>query len=489
MRWNPCAGRATRAGFPDRPAALATPLGPRRRPSRGAAALIAPLALSLAALGCSPPGAPGPTAADAASTPAAAPVRKVEAVPCRIGPVRDVLSVSTTLEALQSVDVPALVPGRVAEVLVREGDFVRAGDPLLRLADDELRLAARERELEHRDAVERAATAQIDWQESQRAEEVQQLAFEKAEREFRRLELLLAEAGRRPVSEESLDAARFSMEQARIQKETGALVTRRKDLARNLAELAVEKSRASWERAQLDLARAAVSSPIDGDVTWIELRPGEPVVSGAHVATVVDRGELFCSVRIPQRRFADLSLGRPVEIEAETHPGRVFGGRVEAILAVVDPVEGTIEARVAVEDPQGELRPGAFLTARVILNERPEALLVPKRARLFEGNRSLLFVVREDKAVRLEIDTGLLTEGEVEVLPASGGLLPDDLVIVRGQSRLRDGEAVAIAPSIDDPALPAESDDPSASEGSESPGAPSGADEAGAATPDAPPKG
>jgi membrane fusion protein (multidrug efflux system) len=194
-------------------------------------------------------------------------------------------------------------------------------------------------------------------------------------------------------------------------------------------------------------------------------------------------------VRIPQRRLAELSLGRPVEIEAETHPGRVFAGRIEAILPVVDPVEGTVEARVAVEDSEGVLRPGAFLTARIILNERPEALLVPKRARLFEGNRSLLFVVRDDKAVRLEIDTGLLTEGEVEVLPASGGLLPEDLVIVRGQSRLRDGEPVAIAASEEELPLPVGEGAPGDTGAPGAEGAPPDTGEAGAENPDAPSEG
>jgi hypothetical protein len=124
----------------------------------------------------------------------------------------------------------------------------------------------------------------------------------------------------------------------------------------------------------------------------------------------------------------------------------------------------------------------------VILSERPRALLVPKRARLFEGNRSHLFVVREDRAVRLEIDVGLLTEGEVEVLPASSGLLPDDLVIVRGQSRLRDGEAVAIAVSSEEGEVPAEG---APAEEKETPpaGSAPAAEEAGAATKESPSQG
>ncbi len=432
-------------------------VSPRRRshvsvlpPARSGLASIT-LAVAILAVGCVARSAPttGPREADSPE-PAPQEARKVEAVPSRLGAVRDTLTLSTTLEALHTIEVPTQISGRVSEVIVREGASVRKGDPILRLDNEELVLAVRERELEHHDAVERAATVQLDWEESKQSEAVNELSFLKAEREYQRLERLLTDLGRRPVSEEAVEASRFAMDEARIRRETGLLITQRKDHLRKLAELTVDKTKIAWDRAQLDLDRAVIGAPIDGDVTFLEIRPGEQVNAGAHVVTVVDRGILYCKVRIPQRRLAELSLGQPVEIESETHPGLEILGRVEAILAVVDPIEGTVEARVEVDDPDGVLRPGAFLTARIVLSERPDALLIPKRARLFEGNRSLIFVVRDDHAVRLEVATGLLTDDEVEIRPAVGGLIAGESVVVRGQSRLRDGEAVIIAGEADE---------------------------------------
>ena len=371
--------------------------------------------------------------------------RKVEVETVRLGAVRDTITLSTTLEARRTVEIPARIAGRVDQVLVRPGTLVVEGESLLRIEIDELQLAVVEQSLAHADAVERAATAELDWQDSGANEELRQLSADKAKREFQRLEGLTSESGRKAVSEEDVEATRFAWQEARIALASALLATRRADHSRRLAEIAVERAQVAWDRARLDLERADIRAPIAGAVTFLDVRPGEQVAAGLHVATVVDAGELFCAIRVPQRRLAELELGLRVEIEAETHPGRVFGGTLEAIVPVVNPSEGTIEARVKVNDPTGSLRPGAFLSARVILSERPDALLVPKRARLFDGNVSYLFVVREDRAVKIPVLTGLLTTDEVEILPASSQLMSvgvGEAVVTRCQSRLRDGERV-----------------------------------------------
>lgn len=389
-------------------------------------------------------------------TEAEGPGRKVETVAAHLGTVRDTLTLSTTLEALHTVDVPALVPGRVAEVCVREGATVEAGDPLLRLDRRDLELTARERELEHHDAVDRAATAELEHAEALSNEEVRRLAHDKAESVLARQERLLSELERRSVSEEALEESRFAVEEARIASANAALMTKRADVARRLAAIAVEKAQVRWDRAKLDLDRSDITAPIHGTVSALGLREGEQVTAGSKVGTIVDRSVLYCVVRVPQRRLGSFDLGQRVEIQAETHPGLSFVGTVEAILPVVDPIEGTVRVRVAVEDPEGISLPGAYISARVILSERSDALLVPKRARIFEGNRSYLFVVRDERAVRLEFTPGLLTEDEIEVLPRPDGLRPGEWVVVRGQSRLRDGDRVErVVPGEEEP-LPAD---------------------------------
>ncbi len=370
--------------------------------------------------------------------------RRVEVLEARRGLVRDTITLSTTLEAQRTIDVPAVVPGRVETVHVRPGSVVKAGDPILTIDQTDLRMVAQELELAWSDSAERAKTASIEVEEAAQSEEVRRLSFEKSERVLQRLVRLLGDSGRRPISEEEVETARFARDEARIAHLTAQLATRKARHAKTLADLAVERSQVAWDRARLDLERAEIQAKIGGAITYLELRPGEQVLSGERVATIVDPAELFCTIRVPQRRASQLQIGQKLEISAETHPGVTFAGNVEAIIPVVDPNEGTIEARVSVTDSKQQLKPGAFLSARLVLTERPLALLVPKRSRLFDGNRSYVFVVRQGNANRVEIDTGLMTTDDIEVLPSTVGLEAGDQIVIRGQSRLRDGESVLV---------------------------------------------
>jgi len=429
--------------------AQATSPAPRAR--KGLPLLL--LAFSILLSSCRPP----PPAADPSDgAPEVAEVaRQVEVVTARLGLVRDTITVSATLEARHTVDVPVLVPGTVETVALRPGDRVEAGAEILRVESRPLALAVQEQQLARDEAVQRAATAELDRENTRWSEEIAELAARKAESELARIEELLAEVGRKAVSDEAVEAARFARDEAQLGLQRARLATRRAAGDSTLATLAVERARVALDRASLDLERAVVLAPISGALTFLEIRPGEQVAAGTHVATVVDPRELFCTVRLPQRRLAAVRLGQEVEIEAETHPGRVFTGVLEAIVPVIDPAEGTIEARVRVDGGGDELRPGSFLSARIILSEREDALLVPKRARIFDGNLSYLYVVRDGRALRLPIEPGLLTDEELEVRhredsDAAGGspspsLQPGDRVITRGQSRLRGGEAVVVA--------------------------------------------
>jgi membrane fusion protein (multidrug efflux system) len=167
------------------------------------------------------------------------------------------------------------------------------------------------------------------------------------------------------------------------------------------------------------------------------------------VASIVNRDELYTEIRVPQRRLPSLRVALPVEIRAETYPDLVFTGRVETIHPTVDANEGSVKVRVSVADPQALLRPGIYVSATVVLSERSDALLVPKRARVFEGNESVIFVIRDGKAVRLALSLGLQTADDLEVVARRGatgpaGLRDDDLIVVRGQTQVRDGSKVEI---------------------------------------------
>lgn len=366
------------------------------------------------------------------------------------GVIRDQITLSGDLRAENWIDITSRIAEEVVTVAVREGDIVAAGDLLIELNDRELSLTAREREQAHLEAVARQKTAEFEKSEAAQAESLRKLALEKASKEFARFEELVSTGKNRALSEEEYENKQFALNEAKLAEATARIARQRAEVAQELSAIAVQQAKLAWDRALLDLSRTRICSPIDGAVAFLETRPGEIVQAGALVSSVVNRRNLYCEVRVPQRHLPTLREGQSVVLTAETYPDRTFLGTLEVIHPNVDPDQGTVKVRISVVDADAVLRPGNYITARVDLAVHDQALLVPKRARLFEGQDSVIFVVREARAVRLVIPIGLQTADQLEVLPGSSangappGLDDRDQVIVRGHTHLKPGALVEV---------------------------------------------
>jgi RND family efflux transporter MFP subunit len=369
-------------------------------------------------------------------------IAPVETTTCWIESVEQTLSISTDLEARDSVDLTARVSGVVTEVLADEGTPVTEGSLILRLDPADLDLALREAEVLLAEATSLLATAELARMEVESGADLAGVALDRASAERQRLESLFDADGRRLASEETLEESRFAEKEAEINLKKSSLALEKMDMTIAIEKHGMDKAGLAVERAQLDRSRSDIVSPIEGRVQMVELRPGELVTSGTLVATVIRSQPLLAWVRVPQSRLSELRVGLKAIITSDTARGTSFDGTVTAISPAVTSSEGTVRVRVEVEDPYNLLRPGAFSTCTLVLGTHVNALLVPKNARIFEGNRSVLFIVRDGQAMRVEIEPGLQTEKNLEVLSSVPPISVDDRIVIRGQARLRDGDLV-----------------------------------------------
>ena len=369
-------------------------------------------------------------------------IAPVETAACWIDSVQQTLSISTDLEALDRVDLTTRVSGVVTEVPLDEGAGVSEGELILRLDPTDLDLAIREKAILLAEATHRLGSARLTLKEVASGADLARVALDRASAERQRLENLFDGDAVKLASEETLEASRYAEQEARINHEKSKHTLEKMDLTLAIEKQGVEKANLAMEMARLDRSRSAIVSPFDGRIQMIDLRPGEHVAIGSKVATVMKTQPLLAWVRVPQSRLSELRLGLEAIVTSETARGRTFQGTVTAISPAVNSSEGTIRVRVEVDDPDQLLLPGAFATCTLILGIHENALLVPKNSRLFEGNRSVVFIVRENKAVRVEIDPGLQSEDQLEVLSSVPQITIQDRIVVRGQARLRDGDSV-----------------------------------------------
>ena len=298
------------------------------------------------------------------------------------GPIAATLSFNSTLETESTVDLFPQISGQVEALLVEEGDFVKTGDPLLKIDDRELRVDAEE------------ARANLEREESN---------FARNEELFKRGLL----------NQQEFENARYTLTQRRL----------------------------ALERAQIRLDHATVEAPFDGVVSEREVQVGARVGTGTKLFSLVSLQDMVAVVYVPGRYLTEVAKDQPAAVTSEFLPGQNYAAWVKRISPVIDPQSGTFKVTVGVRNPTREVLPGLFVKVAITTEERPNALLVPKRALVYDGGAQYLYTVRDDKAVRIKLDAGFETPETIEV---RSGFSEGDPVIILGQAGLKDGAAVKV---------------------------------------------
>ena len=285
------------------------------------------------------------------------------------------------LEARADAQVVAKTSGVALQVMVEEGQRVRAGQVLVRLDADRPRL-----------------------QEAQSAAQVSKLEANYA----RSLKL----------SEQSLISA-YDIDQLKYD---------------------LQNARAANRLAQLELSYTEVRAPISGVIASRSIKTGNFVQINTPIFRIIDADRLEATLNVPERELATMHAGLPVSLQVDALPGKTFTGSIDRVSPVVDSGSGTFRV-VCAFDNAGVLQPGMFGRVRVDYASRADALALPRAALLEDEAKPAVFVVRGGKAVRATLVLGY-TEGEwAEV---RGGLKQGDQVVVAGKSAVRDGSVVQV---------------------------------------------
>ncbi|HEX2083419.1 MAG TPA: efflux RND transporter periplasmic adaptor subunit [Xanthomonadaceae bacterium] len=356
--------------FSHRPAAeRPTPVGVRLLPV--ALALAAVLALA----GCQKE---GDAQAKETKGPDAVPV-EVAKVARR--PIAASYSGTAPLEAPAESQVVAKTSGVALQVLVAEGQRVRAGQVLVRLDPDRARLQAAQ------------SSAQV----------------RKLEANYNRSIQLTKQ---QLISANDLDQLKYDLENAR----------------------AVNRL------ADLELSYTNVVAPISGVIASRSIKPGNFVQINTPIFRIVDTSRLEATLNVPERELATIKSGQPVLLQVDAIPGKTFQGVVDRVAPVVDSGSGTFRV-IAAFASQDVLQPGMFGRIRIDYDQRAQATVIPRVALLEGETDPAVFTVREGKAKRVEVKLGYVDGAWAEVL---SGLKLGDPVVTAGKVALRDGSAVQV---------------------------------------------
>jgi HlyD family secretion protein len=236
------------------------------------------------------------------------------------------------------VDLAPKVAGRVAEVLVREGDRVKAGDLLARLDLGETALAP------ERDArgLQSAEARFNDLRVGSRSAEVAQAeadvtdkkaAVELARRDLERQEALLS---KKVGTQRDADTARTTMERAVANAKMAAdrLQLLREGFRKGQTEQAradVSRARAVLKQSESVAREAAIRAPADGVILHRMAEPGLLLGPGQPALTMAFANRLYVRTFVPETQLGRVKSGSPAEVTVDAFPGRVFPAKVTEI--------------------------------------------------------------------------------------------------------------------------------------------------------------
>jgi len=212
----------------------------------------------------------------------------------------------------------------------------------------------------------------------------------------------------------------------------------------------VERNRLALADARRELGYTQVRAPIAGVVTERLVNLGDQVTVNQPLFRIVDFDSIVARIYVPEKDMVRLAEGQPARLKADALGGKSFTGSIDRISPVVDPSTGTIKVTVATPRQEG-LRPGMYVEVELVTAVHDEALLVPKRALVYDNDQVFVFRLKEERRVERLRVTPLLED--TEFIEPEDGLAVGDELVVAGQSGLKDNGLVRL------PGDPEETDD------------------------------
>lgn len=201
--------------------------------------------------------------------------------------------------------------------------------------------------------------------------------------------------------------------------------------------------------------RFSVYSPFDGFVTQEFTEKGAWLRQGDPVAEIVELNRVDLEVSVPEAVVRFVAVGLPVTVRLEAIPDRIFRGRVERIVPLGDERARAFPVRVLVDnelqDATPLLMPGMLARVELPVEPRREVLAVPKDALKLGGPQPVLARVRDGSVELIAVRTGVSVSDLIEVEPfdASVKLDAGDVIVVRGNERLRPGQRVRVTSQLE----------------------------------------
>ncbi len=306
----------------------------------------------------------------------------VDAYIAKPGKLQNFVNTSGTILANEEVELRSEVPGKITELLFKEGSKVKKGDLLVKINDSELQA------------------------ELLKSQYVLKLSEEK---EYRQRQLLAKEA----ISQEEYDNAKNEMN--------------------------VNKAQVVLLKAQI--AKTEITAPFDGRIGLRNVSVGSYISASTDIASLQNLDPIKIDFSIPEKYSSSVNVGDGIEFQI-AGTNKSYYGKVYALEPRINNVTRTLQIRAYCSNSDGKLLPGAFADVKLVLKNVDNALMVPTQSivPILKGQK--LYLYKSGKVMDRVVDTGIRTDTTVQI---TSGISPYDTVITSGILQVQPGMPVTLS--------------------------------------------
>jgi cobalt-zinc-cadmium efflux system membrane fusion protein len=297
------------------------------------------------------------------------------------------------------------LPGRVAAIHVKLGEWVKKGQPLVTLECSEV------------------GEAMSEFFKAVAAHELAQLNLTREKR--------LSDGGIGAKKDFLTSEADFKVAQANLEAAEKRL---------HILGFTEEQVKETSHTHKINPA-IVVSSPIEGKVVTSTAIVGAMVDQSKEMLTIIDPRVLWVDAEVYEKDIAKIKIGQEVEVAVPAFPSVSFRGKVSYVGDVVNEETRTITVRTEVNNADDRLKPGMFADVSLFYARNGPVLAVAISAILEDGDKHIVFVREKDGFVRREIETGAVNGTHRQVVK---GLAEGEEVVVEGNHQLRSKLSEAI---------------------------------------------
>jgi cobalt-zinc-cadmium efflux system membrane fusion protein len=289
-------------------------------------------------------------------------------------------------------------PARIAQIHVRIGDWVKAGQKLVTLQSEEV------------------GNAKSEFYKAKADYELAKVNFEREKSLFDRgvgakKNFITSEAGLK-IAEANLDAAEKKLHVLGFTEEQVKIIS---------------------ETHQINPV-ITLFAPLGGKIVENKAVLGALVDQQTEILTIMDPTLLWIDAEIYEKDIAKIRIGQEVEATVPAHPEETFKGKITYISDVLKEETRTITVRTEIENKGYKLKPGMFADIKIFFNQQSKVLVLPKGAILDDRDEKIVFIKKEGKYTPRVVIIGAREDDLVEI---TQGIQEGDEIVTKGNYQLK----------------------------------------------------